>query len=433
VGARETDYEEIIKDIIRATPYKTEAFIQDNHTTKVFFDNKLKELFSGNVTSLSIRVRVNGFVGSAFTSDVNDWKSCLNNAIKVAKTNHASFNPGLPRFTGDARPRLFSYKALNFTEEDLIDTGFLMLDDLQGFKVQQLDLSKEVNDVYFGNSNDVLLKSKDALLSSSVSITKNNVTAWSATSSRTLPDFLKVSEECKRLCRLSQNPINTHSKKMEVVFDYYAMTDLIESILIPSFFADRVIERNSFLQDKLNKKVFSKSFSLSDNACLDFGVNSRGFDAEGVRSTNTVLVKEGVVKCFLNDWLSNQLFFKNQGIMLPVTGNCESLLKRPCVGSTNLVVSPGTLSNDELLGGSCLLVTQLVGSHTANIVSGDFSLNTENVFLVNNNRLIPVKNVMINGNVFELFNNIVGVGRSVRSDGSVVTPRIRFKNVQVIT
>jgi PmbA protein len=74
-----------------------------------------------------------------------------------------------------------------------------------------------------------------------------------------------------------------------------------------------------------------------------------------------------------------------------------------------------------------LLVNGLIGAHTANSISGDFSVEARNAFLVTPGEPPkPLRSLMLAGNVFELLKDAV-VGTDVRAVGAIVTPTVRMR------
>ncbi|MHC1631771.1 MAG: metallopeptidase TldD-related protein, partial [Methanotrichaceae archaeon] len=74
-----------------------------------------------------------------------------------------------------------------------------------------------------------------------------------------------------------------------------------------------------------------------------------------------------------------------------------------------------------------VLVNGVIGAHTANPVSGDFSVEARNVFQVVDGEIKkPIRSLMLAGNVFDLL-KCVQVGIDTRAVGSVVTPTIKVR------
>jgi PmbA protein len=80
-----------------------------------------------------------------------------------------------------------------------------------------------------------------------------------------------------------------------------------------------------------------------------------------------------------------------------------------------------------------VIVNTVIGAHTANPISGDFSVEARNSFLVKNGEITsPIKSMMLSGNIFELLMNIDGIGKDVRKVGNVITPTVRVAKMKVV-
>jgi PmbA protein len=79
------------------------------------------------------------------------------------------------------------------------------------------------------------------------------------------------------------------------------------------------------------------------------------------------------------------------------------------------------------------LVHSIIGAHTANPVSGDFSVEARNAFVIRDGSICePIRHLMVSGNIFELLQSIDGAGFDARAIGNIVTPTVRVSNQQVI-
>jgi len=75
----------------------------------------------------------------------------------------------------------------------------------------------------------------------------------------------------------------------------------------------------------------------------------------------------------------------------------------------------------------------VIGAHTANPMSGDFSVEISNAFMMEGGEFgTPIRSAMLAGNVFTLHKEIGGLSREVRQIGSLVLPSIRLPKQRVI-
>ena len=77
------------------------------------------------------------------------------------------------------------------------------------------------------------------------------------------------------------------------------------------------------------------------------------------------------------------------------------------------------------------MITTLIGMHTANPVSGDFSVGASGFMIENGVTTYPVKGVAIAGNIMDLFAKVEAVGDDLRFYGSVASPSLRLEALSV--
>ncbi|HJJ42476.1 MAG TPA: metallopeptidase TldD-related protein, partial [Methanocorpusculum sp.] len=88
---------------------------------------------------------------------------------------------------------------------------------------------------------------------------------------------------------------------------------------------------------------------------------------------------------------------------------------------------------DDIMDKPCLFVKDAIGVHTANSLTGDFSVETANAFLCENGEFVkPVKKAMISGNVFDILKSSITISKETKTFDGAVVPRIRIPDMQVI-
>jgi PmbA protein len=153
------------------------------------------------------------------------------------------------------------------------------------------------------------------------------------------------------------------------------------------------------------------------------------FDGEGVAQRNTVLVEEGRLKGFLYDTYCA----RKAGTVS--TGNAArgGVKSPPRMGVTNFFIENGTVSFAGLLEGigRGIVVTSVMGMHTANPISGDFSVGAAGFLIEQGAMTVPVKGIAIAGNILELFRNVEQVGDDLRFFGEAGAPSLRIAALDV--
>jgi PmbA protein len=180
---------------------------------------------------------------------------------------------------------------------------------------------------------------------------------------------------------------------------------------------------------KKGEQIASELFTLVDDGTMERGYSTHPYDDEGTPQRKTVLVEKGIFKGFLHSlytaWAMNE---KPTG-----NGLRSSFTSPPSTGITNFYLRPGELSFEELVNseGEVLVVFDLMGLHTADTVSGDFSFGASGVLYKNGKKVQSIRGVTVAGNFLELIKNISAVGGDLTFYANVGSPSILVKNITV--
>jgi PmbA protein len=172
-----------------------------------------------------------------------------------------------------------------------------------------------------------------------------------------------------------------------------------------AMFSGRAAEEGrSALAGRLGQKVGAGNVAIIDDATLPDSPAARPFDAEGVPTRRLPVVDDGIFGAFLHT--SDTARRAGQ----PPTGHAvRSYQSIPAVAPSNLFVSAGEKSPEELRAGAGLEVTVIMGSHT-DPVSGEFSLPALGYRLKDGRRERPLHNFTVAGNFLELLSSVRAVG-----------------------
>ncbi|MBL7716540.1 MAG: TldD/PmbA family protein [Bdellovibrionales bacterium] len=220
---------------------------------------------------------------------------------------------------------------------------------------------------------------------------------------------------------------STETMKCPAVIRNSVVSDLL-GFLSGSFSAEEFDKGRSLLAGKMGQKIFAECVNLIDDGRLPGGLGTGVFDGEGVPAQTTPLVQNGVMK----NWISDLYHSKKLGI--PATGNASRSIKaQPSISTTNLVMPAGKTPFDQMIGSidRGILIVDLMGVHTANPVTGDFSLGASGILIESGKLTRPVRGFAVAGNVLDLFAKITDIGSDQRSFGSVWCPSIRIAELSV--
>jgi len=200
-------------------------------------------------------------------------------------------------------------------------------------------------------------------------------------------------------------------------------------VLAQSFSAESVLKGKSMLANKVGQQALSNLINIVDDGLAPGGAGSRPFDDEGAPSRRTPLIIEGVLQGFLH----NSYTAKRHGSAS--TGNAlrGGFSAQPSVGPSNLWIEKGGLTRDELISGvsSGLLVQEVLGMHTANPISGDFSVGVTGQWIEGGKVAYPVREAAIAGNILGIFSEVEAVADDLRAVGRLGAPTILLRPISV--
>jgi PmbA protein len=220
--------------------------------------------------------------------------------------------------------------------------------------------------------------------------------------------------------------INTMS--LPVMFDDSSTAQMMEFIS-DAFSGENVIKGKSYLKDKLGARCFSPTITLWDNALDPRAADACPFDGEGVETRRTLLAREGVINAFIYDsYWGNVAGASSTGNSL--RGGYRST---PTAGMRHLAMDPGGEDIIHVIKGipQVLKITDIMGMHTANPITGEFSVGVNGILLENGSPAYPVREAAISGNIYQLFSTVAAVGTDMREFGSVLCPSILIESIDI--
>lgn len=202
----------------------------------------------------------------------------------------------------------------------------------------------------------------------------------------------------------------------KMVVDTSVATKLISPV-ITALNAASIQQKMSFLDGTIGQQIFPEGMTLMDMARTPGKNGSRLYDTEGVATKDAPIIENGVVKqYFVNTYMAAKM-----GIEPTIED-----ISRPCL----LPFGEKELSLKDLLelSGSGILVTGFNGGN-CNPVTGDFSFGIEGFAFSRGKITHPVHEMLITGNILELWNNLTAVGSDARPCVRWQVGSLAFKNV----
>ncbi len=156
----------------------------------------------------------------------------------------------------------------------------------------------------------------------------------------------------------------------------------------------------SFLLDSVGTQVLPDWCAIRERPFLMRGMRSSAFDAEGVATRESDLVRDGILQRYiLGSYSARKLGLQS-------TGNAG--------GVFNLEVAANAGGVDALVRdmGTGLLVTELMGQGV-NAITGDYSRGAAGFYVENGEIAYPVDGITIAGNLREMLRGIEAIGSDV--------------------
>ncbi len=179
----------------------------------------------------------------------------------------------------------------------------------------------------------------------------------------------------------------------------------------------------------VGSKVFAPTINVFDGGLDPEGARAFPFDGEGTPSQLTAIVLDGEVMSLLADnYYSRKLQTKR------TANSCRSSFdSAPFNGVTNLFIERGNSTQSELIRdiGSGIMITEVMGLHTANPISGDFSVGAAG-FKISGGRIDhPIKGIAIAGNLIDFLGLVRNVGADFQFFGAFGAPSLLVESLSI--
>lgn len=229
----------------------------------------------------------------------------------------------------------------------------------------------------------------------------------------------------KALERLNGQPIKSYSG--QALLTPQVMVEILQ-ILAPSFLAESVYKKKSSLMGRVGQKIFSDKINLVDDGLVKDGLMTFPFDGEGYPRQKTRLIQKGVLTGFLYDRYWGEKF----GCLSTGNSYRETTLVKPRLDTSHFYIQPGKLSHQALIkkASDLVVITEVIGMHTADEVSGDFSVGIQGL-RIRGQKTSPIRQMVFSGNLFEMLSDVVAVGGNLKFYGAYGAPSLLIKKAQL--
>jgi PmbA protein len=378
---------------------------------------------------LGIRTIDKGRIGSSTTHNPKRWRECLDAAIASGRLATPHRWDGLPK---SAHPGTdFPCYDPSLTVDPPTAYGLLerMLEGSAEHKAEVTSGSATLSSITetIANSNGMHYNNRLTGVSISLeTICEQSTGSEFAQSCFFDVDPYAVGERAGFLASHSAGGSNIPSGEYDILLSPIAYAELLGAAFIPALSGRNVHAGRSRLANHLGKPVADEKISMHDDPFRYKGLGSTFWDAEGTPTRRIDFVREGVLESFAYDLRTAYRYGKESTASAIRSGSNGGT----AIGHHNFIVDgPRTDVADE----RAVYVHGVIGAHTANPMSGDFSVEISNAFMMEGGEFgTPIRSAMLAGNVFTMHKEIGGLSREVRQIGSLVLPSIRLPKQRVI-
>ena len=422
--------EDLIREGLKSVDEVEVFYVEGTSVSADLKQKKVNLATSSRDCGLGIRTIHNGRIGSSSTNDPGTWRECLMAAIASGKLSTPQTWNGLPE------PVSFPALPLSFDpalECDPARARDLLERMLEGAAEHPAEVtagsaSLSVSSVTFANSHGIRYKDRHSGVSLSLEAIHRQSTGYEFDHACSLADVnpRNVGEKATFFACKSADGKDIPTGDYPVVLSPLAYAELLGNVFIPALNGRSVHSGRSRLAPLLGQTIADPRIEMYDDPLLPRASGSVRWDAEGTPTQRIDFVHKGVLQTFAYD-LKTAYRYGKKTTGSAVRGGFGGL---PAIGHHNFIVD-GKRENvsDERV----VYVHNVVGAHTANPMSGDFSVELSNAFWMEDGGFEePVRSAMLSGNVFDLHRDIAGLSKESRAIGSLILPSIKLNKQHII-
>jgi len=377
-----------------------------------------------------IRTIHKGRIGSSSTNNVSQWRECLNAAIASGKLATPQDWEGLPDTVPLSRTPLSFDDSIRVEPPVVIDLIEKMLEGAAEHPAEVAAGSASLSSatVTLANSRGVRYTNQHTGVSLSLEAIHGHSTGYEFDHSSFFDkvDPVFVGERATFFAMESDNGKDIATGEYDILLSPLAYGELLGNVFVPALSGRNVHAGRSRLAQSVGKIVTDPQITMYDDPLLKKGNGSVRWDAEGIPTRRVDFIREGILETFAYD-LKTAYRFGKTSTGSAIRGGLGGL---PSIGHHNFVVDG---KRTEVADERVVYVHNVVGAHTANPMSGEFSVELSNAFWMEGGEFdIPIRSAMLSGNVFDLHHAISGLSKESRAIGSMILPSVKITKQHII-
>jgi PmbA protein len=430
-----------VLDIAKKRSQSAEVIHIRNEDTQVEFkSDELKVMYTRYTDGIGLRVIKDGKLGFSCTTDISHLNLLVERAYNSAQFGQEAkfhFPASLPHDTGKKHHlEIYDLKVAQYSVDSMVKTGQHLVEFVKLAEPEvkcDAEIAKRTATVDLLNTTGNHIHYQKTMYTEMINALKvepegflwvdEYVTSGKLThlSDELLTRLIDKIKEAKK-------PASVSTKPMPVIFVPKVLYAILGGFELGC--NGKYIQKGtSPLTGKLGQQLVSSELTIIDDPTIPYGVNSTPFDDEGVVHRPLTLIDKGKLNHYIYDLQTAGLMHTHS------TGHGHrGYNSLPVPDYTNFIIQPGNIPYQKMIGQvkEGIIVHQVLGSGQSNILAGDFSLNVDLGFKIENGQVVGrVKDTMVSGNIFTAFKNIQSLSQEVETSGNLTAPWILLDQINV--
>ena len=398
-----------------------------------------------------IRVVEDGRFGFAHIVDPNDIEQAITLSRKIAKMSPQIKGFELPSHeAADKVEGMFDRTIVETTSEDLLQEA----EDILSYTASSndkatvtgggIDVSMTASCLITSSGIEESGQSTSNSLGVQISIEGDTFSSSydSTTSRKKIETPSTCIDEAMYWAESTQNPLK-HTLSTEdcnVIFTPSSFSRLFGYIVPNSLLGERLARNISVWSQQMGNHVIDDALSLTNHGRLEGGLTSSSRDDDGVPTQITTLIENGILKSSL--WSTRdaaELLHEGLVDKATSTGSAfrSSYQSPPVTSSSEMMLTTSKTQHErdalcEMVGNG-YIIQDVMGAHTANPSSGDFSVTSSTILRIEHGEIVgPISQAGVSGNLISALRSNVELGSSIVTKGRYHIPDVLLQsNIRV--
>jgi PmbA protein len=404
---------------------------------------KIDTVERSDSTGYSVRVFREHRLGFSYSTDPGDMHMVAKQAVAASQFAEPDECNSLPDETGASDVDIYDKTIETLSEQDAISI-VLSMEKATLDKDARIKKTRSASGSFIGDFTRIINSKgidsgfrSTSCYGSIMAVAEDgieNQVASEYSGSRYLKDinFRSIGETAAKKALQLLGAVRISPFKGFILLDPAVAADFL-GILSSALSSEAVQKKKSLLAGRAGKQVMSGMLNVVDSGLLAGRLGSRPVDGEGVPTREKKMVENGILK----GYLYNTYTALKDGTISSGNASRGGFTGVPGVGITNLFLSAVSdkytkdFSSLVAMTDRGIYVTDTMGMHTANPISGEYSVGISGIGITNGRLSDPVRETVISGNILDLFSNIICIGEEILFYGNIGASYILVGNIDI--